>query len=216
MCFGTGLREYAITSALRDSRFPPISRSEMPKLSVSVSVLQVRFSPLCERIIWPNITIIQLNDFYFPILHFAIIQNFEEARGYLDWTVGVHGIRIEFHNERGSKKTATYLPQVAPEQGENLTTHKCSGQLVNEWLKWAIPFSVSFQQKKLGWDKIETIDSLLRKGGFRGDITSEVRNSIKLVRYQSSKMKMTYNEYRDMLDQRRHHNGTGGFNHVHC
>lgn len=32
--------------------------------------------------------------------------------------MGVHGIRIEFFNEKGSKRTATYLPEVAKEQGE--------------------------------------------------------------------------------------------------
>ena len=32
--------------------------------------------------------------------------------------VGVHGIRIEFVNEKGVKRTATYLPEVAKEQGE--------------------------------------------------------------------------------------------------
>lgn len=79
----SGLREYALTSALKDSRFAPISRDELPKLTVSVSIL----------------------------------QNFEEANGHLDWTLGVHGIRIEFINERGCKRTATYLPQVATEQG---------------------------------------------------------------------------------------------------
>ena len=31
--------------------------------------------------------------------------------------VGKHGIRIEFLNEKGHKKTATYLPEVATEQG---------------------------------------------------------------------------------------------------
>lgn len=46
------------------------------------------------------------------------LQGFEEARGHLDWTLGVHGIRIEFNNERGSKRNATYLPSVATEQGE--------------------------------------------------------------------------------------------------
>lgn len=79
----SGLREYALTSALKDSRFAPISRDELPKLTVSVSIL----------------------------------QNFEEANGHLDWSLGVHGIRIEFINERGCKRTATYLPQVATEQG---------------------------------------------------------------------------------------------------
>lgn len=61
-CIGTfselnlqsGLKEYAITSALRDSRFDPITREELPRLSVSVSIL----------------------------------QGFEEARDYMDWTLG--------------------------------------------------------------------------------------------------------------------------------
>ena len=36
-----GLREYALTSGLKDSRFDPISREELPRLNVSVSILQV-------------------------------------------------------------------------------------------------------------------------------------------------------------------------------
>lgn len=79
----TGLREYAITSALKDSRFPPITRDEVPRLTVSVSIL----------------------------------QNFEEAEHFLDWELGIHGIRIEFINEKGTRRTATYLPEVATEQG---------------------------------------------------------------------------------------------------
>ena len=70
-------------SALKDSRFSPITRDEFPKLYVSVSIL----------------------------------RHFEDGADYLDWEVGLHGIRIEFHNEKGNKKTATYLPEVATEQG---------------------------------------------------------------------------------------------------
>ena len=33
------------------------------------------------------------------------------------WQIGRHGIRIEFINEKGHRKTATYLPEVATEQG---------------------------------------------------------------------------------------------------
>lgn len=54
----------------------------------------------------------------------------------------------------------------------------------------------------LGWDHIQTIDSLLRKGGYRGHVTSDVRDSIKLTRYQSSETHMTYGEYRDIADRR--------------
>ncbi|XP_075425764.1 AMMECR1-like protein isoform X2 [Ascaphus truei] len=90
-CIGTfsamnlhsGLREYTLTSALKDSRFPPLTREELPKLSCSVSLL----------------------------------TNFEDVGDFLDWEVGVHGIRIEFLNEKGVKRTATYLPEVAKEQG---------------------------------------------------------------------------------------------------
>jgi len=135
-CIGTfnemqlhqGLREYAVTSAMKDSRFSPVSREEFPSLHVSVSIL-------CH---------------------------FEDGADYTDWDLGTHGIRIEFHNERGSKKTATFLPEVPTAQG---------------------------------WDKIQTIDSLLRKGGFKGSVTPDVRRSIRLVRYQSEMISVTYADY---------------------
>lgn len=73
-------------SAVKDSRFSPITRDELTKLHVSVSIL----------------------------------RHFEDGADYTDWEVGVHGIRIEFHNEKGNKRTATYLPEVAPEQGDKL------------------------------------------------------------------------------------------------
>lgn len=145
-CIGTfnemelheGLREYAVTSALKDSRFNPVTRDELPRLHVSVSIL-------CH---------------------------FEDGDNFLDWEIGVHGIRIEFYTERGGKKkTATYLPDVPPEQG---------------------------------WDKIQTIDSLLRKGGFKGPVTPEVRQSLRLVRYQSEKISVAYPEYLSHCRQRGH------------
>ncbi|GAB1861176.1 AMME syndrome candidate gene 1 protein-like protein [Camponotus japonicus] len=128
-CIGTfnamhlhaGLREYATTSAFKDSRFNPITREELPRLHVSVSIL----------------------------------RHFEDGVDYLDWEIGVHGIRIEFHNEKGNKRTATYLPDVATEQG---------------------------------WDQIQTIDSLLHKGGYKGLVTPDIRRSVKLTRYQSEKI----------------------------
>lgn len=124
----SGLREYAVTSAMKDSRFSPITKDEFSKLHCSVSIL----------------------------------THFEEAADYLDWEVGVHGIRIEFVNEKGHKKTATYLPEVAVEQA---------------------------------WDRIQTIDSLLRKGGYKGIITSEVHKNVRLTRYRSEKITVSYSDY---------------------
>ncbi|CAO3657872.1 unnamed protein product [Umbelopsis ramanniana] len=130
----SGLKQYALTSALHDRRFNPITRKELPLLSCAVSLL----------------------------------TNFEKAKNYLDWDVGTHGIWIEFEDDSGRRRTATYLPDVIPEQG---------------------------------WDKIEAIDSLLRKGGFHGRITSSVRESIRLKRYQSSKLEVTYDEYAAYLEE---------------
>ncbi|KAH8869339.1 AMME syndrome candidate gene 1 protein [Schistosoma japonicum] len=135
-CIGTftamnihnGLREYAINSAMKDSRFSPITEEEFPHLTCSVSLL----------------------------LHF------EEGKNYQDWQIGVHGIRIEFVNEKGYHRTATYLPEV--------------------------PY-------KQGWNHCETIDSLLRKGGYRGTINDAFRQSIRLTRYRSEKCTVHATEY---------------------
>lgn len=47
--------------------------------------------------------------------------------------------------------------------------------------------------KEQGWTKQEAIESLLRKGGYRGRITEEFcLNSVVLTRYQSEKCEITY------------------------
>lgn len=73
----------------------------------------------------------------------------------------MHGIQIHF-NVRGVEKTATYLPEVAREQG---------------------------------WTKEVTIDSLIRKAGYRDRVSPELRASLRLSRYQSEKCIVTYDEY---------------------
>jgi len=51
-----------------------------------------------------------------------------------------------------------------------------------------------------GWDQIQTIDSLMRKGGYRGIITPEVRQSLKVTRYQSEKLTVTFSEYSELCN----------------
>lgn len=45
------------------------------------------------------------------------------------------------------------------------------------------------------WNKYEAISSVLRKGGFRGKITDQVRKNIQVTRYQSARGAMTYDQY---------------------
>jgi uncharacterized protein (TIGR00296 family) len=139
-CIGTfqplslhdGLKEYAITSALQDTRFNPISKEELAKLNCSVSLL----------------------------------TNFEPAQHWQDWQIGKHGIRIEFTNEKGQKRSATYLPEIAGEQG---------------------------------WSHVETIDSLLRKGGYKSKISEAFRNALSVTRYQSEKLTRSFNDWQTQV-----------------
>jgi AMMECR1 domain-containing protein len=80
-----------------------------------------------------------------------------------DWEIGKHGLQIEFDDpQSGRHFSATYLPEVAKEQG---------------------------------WSKQECIDSLMRKPGFRGSVTPQLRASLRVTRYQSSKHEITYDQY---------------------
>jgi AMME syndrome candidate gene 1 protein len=89
-CIGTfesqplvdAIPEYALISALHDTRFPPIAAAELPSLQVAVTLL----------------------------------TDFEEVDDPYDWVVGVHGVRLSFH-DRGRRYGSTYLPDVASEQG---------------------------------------------------------------------------------------------------
>ncbi|KAJ7591398.1 alport syndrome [Mycena floridula] len=101
-----GIAEFALISAFRDNRFRKIEKSELKSLECGLSLL----------------------------------TDFEDAESYLDWTIGTHGISITFQHPsllpdssetpsplssssylpRFSSKqtfTATYLPDVIPEQG---------------------------------------------------------------------------------------------------
>lgn len=70
-------------SALRDRRFPPVDKRELPHLQCSVSLL----------------------------------HSFERAAAWDDWTVGKHGLIIEFEDVKGSHRSATFLPHVASQEG---------------------------------------------------------------------------------------------------
>jgi len=94
-------------------------------------------------------------------LSVSLLVRYEQGSNYLDWQVGTHGIIIEFKtNDRAY--SATYLPEVAPEQG---------------------------------WTQTDAVTSLIRKAGFKAEITQEILTGIKLTRYQSSKAKLSYIQF---------------------
>jgi len=152
----TALREYALLSAFRDHRFPKMELRELPALECGISLL----------------------------------TDFEDAASYLDWTVGTHGIQVSFAPPPSSSQqppsdapsplssaislvvprlsmpmrtlSATYLPEVAPDQG---------------------------------WDRIDAVDSAIRKAGWDGRISEDLRRSVRVRRYQSRKCVVSWDEF---------------------
>ncbi|KAI0404742.1 AMMECR1 domain-containing protein [Xylaria palmicola] len=72
--------------------------------AVTSAIHDMRFNPIMKR--------------EFPSLEVAVtlLTDFEDCDDAMDWELGTHGIRISFV-DRGRRYGATYLPDVAPEQG---------------------------------------------------------------------------------------------------
>jgi len=162
-CIGTfeplplrdGIADYALVSAFRDSRFRKISKSELPHLECAISLL----------------------------------TDFEDATSYLDWTVGVHGIWLTFsHPSSLQSSTAPSSESPSPFSSSPFLPCLTSKQ----------SFSATYLPDVMpdqGWDKLEAVDSAIRKAGWSGVITEDFRRSIKLRRYQSRKISVSWDDY---------------------
>lgn len=132
----TTLAEYALVSALHDTRFARVQARELPLLRCSVTLL----------------------------------TDFEPCASVDDWVVGEHGIRIAFVHE-GRRYGATYLPSVAPEQG---------------------------------WDREQTLVSLMRKAGWEGRRASwrdvAEASGMRVERYRGDKEEVEWEEYKAWRD----------------
>lgn len=103
--------------------------------------------------------------FIFTIYSVSLLTQFEDCEDYLDWEVGKHGIYIHL-TPPGSQRTltATYLPEVASDQG---------------------------------WTQKEAVDSAIQKSGWNGKVTDEIRQSLRVRRYQSEKASARYSEWKE-------------------
>ncbi len=179
-CIGTfepyplsqGLAEYASIAAFKDRRFSPISSSELARLECGVSLL----------------------------------THFEDCDDHLDWDVGVHGIYIHLPNPalapkpllaRGNEDSASSSsgsgastpapPKSTRSSRFSKSAHSGPNFLTATYLPDVIPDQ--------GWTKQEAIDSAIRKAGFNGKITDDIRNALRVRRYRSQKVSRTYDEY---------------------
>ncbi|EJT97731.1 hypothetical protein DACRYDRAFT_97121 [Dacryopinax primogenitus] len=163
-----GLKDYALIAGRQDSRFNPITERELERLECQVSLL----------------------------------TDFEDARNYLDWTIGTHGIYISFPHPSLLPPASSLDPSplsshsgtpVPPgERGRGHWWSRGSGQHKFKNLNATYLPEVAPEQ---GWTQIEAIDSAIRKAGWDGRITEDLRRSIKLRRYQSRKCGVQWDEF---------------------
>jgi AMMECR1 domain-containing protein len=117
----------------------------------------------------------------------SLLTDFEQGDSYLDWTIGVHGIQITFPHP-------SYLPSFPSSE----TPSPFSSSPFLPRLTYKQSFSATYLPEVMpeqGWDKIEAVDSAIHKAGWKGRITEDLRRSVKLVRYQSKKCAVTWDEF---------------------
>jgi len=128
----------------------------------------------------------------------SLLTNFENAEDYLDWTIGTHGIQIAFQHpfysaipgsdsgtpvDSNTSSSTSLLSSAWSSRPHEVTRRKYSATY--------LPDVMPAQQ----WTKLQAIDSAIRKAGWDGKITDELRRGIQLRRYQSSKACATWEEY---------------------
>lgn len=118
----------------------------------------------------------------------TLLAEFEPCRDAMDWTLGVHGLRISF-THRSRRHGATYLPDVAVEQG------------------WTKEETVESLMKKAGWDGGygHGVARRLLRGSGRGEQLSakqpwEEVSDFKAVRYTGLKSSANYQEWKEWRD----------------
>jgi len=158
-----GLAEYALVSAFKDSRFSKIQKSELESLECGISLL----------------------------------TEFEDASSYLDWTIGVHGIYIAFPHP------STLLAAAPGATSGTPSPLSSDSYLPSVRVAYKPSFSATYLPDVIpdqGWTKVEAVDSAIHKAGWSGVITEDLRRSVKLRRYQSSKCTIGWAEYKAWRD----------------
>lgn len=115
----------------------------------------------------------------------TLLADFEPCTDAMDWELGTHGIRISF-THRNRRHGATYLPDVAVEQG------------------WTKDETIESLMKKAGWDGgySQGVARRLLRGASRGSDSSYSKpwdevSDFKTVRYTGLKASASYAEWQE-------------------
>lgn len=151
--------EYILRGCIGTFEAQPLERG-IATYALTAALEDTRFRPIAKREL--------------PSLQVAVtlLTDFEPARDAMDWELGKHGLRISFASASGSGHYgATYLPDVAPEQG------------------WTKAETVASLMRKAGWSRSSS----------SSEPWTQV-SSFKTVRYQGAKKSVTYADYKAWRD----------------
>ncbi|GAA6058189.1 hypothetical protein JCM3770_004087 [Rhodotorula araucariae] len=179
---GEGLAQYAKISAFEDHRFDPITAREFPRLECGVSLL----------------------------------TDFELCDDHLDWEVGIHGIYVEFANPALNLPPSSAITRT-PTPSSTATTRSSGASTPTTYrslsalpkLDIVVPRAQNLRGVRAvlhatflpevapaqGWSKVAAVDAAIRKAGFKGSVTEEMRRHARVSRYQSRKVKVDWNEW---------------------
>jgi len=115
-----------------------------------------------------------------PMLRCAVsfLTDFVDCADYLDWELGTHGVFIHMNN-----------PALPPGSSSARTAN---GGVPRKVLNATFLPEVPTAQ---GWTKIDTIDHAIRKAGWNGAITNDLRSRLRVQRYTSQKQSVTFDQY---------------------
>ena len=196
----TALGEYALLAALQDRRFDPIRVNEIAQLRVAVSLL-IQYEE-CEH----------CHDWTVGVHGIMIRFDDPNHKNYHTTTTTT----TMNYNKRGggtSEYSATCKYSYTLNQRED-TTEACANSChlsLSFSANYIVPNKYNTVTKSFspggafpdlpevaqeqGWNQQVTVKSLIRKAGWHGAVNDKLLRSIQCTRYQSSKYKLTYDDY---------------------
>lgn len=132
----------------------------------------------------------------------SLLTDFEDAASYLDWTVGTHGIQISF-NPPSTSPSASDAPSPLSSAVSLLSRPLTSSSSSSSPFAARRPLSATYLPEVApdqGWEHIDAIDSAIRKAGWNGRISEDLRRSVRVRRYQSRKCVVGWDEFAEWRD----------------
>lgn len=129
----------------------------------------------------------------------SLLTDFEDASTYLDWEIGTHGINISFPHPSLLASPSTSSNPSPLSSSSYLPTSSSVSRLFSGGSK-KTSFSACYLPGVIpeqGWTQVEAVDSAIRKAGWSGAISEDLRRSVRLRRYQSRVCAVTWDDYVD-------------------